>query len=376
MGHWATNFLLLLASCVCGIAIVEFGWYCFTSIEPQYRDEAELDRQYMLFGGGKEGVFQNIGDFFLYQPASVIHRATYFDTREGWVKEFEYEFDTNNIGLVQRESIDPAKPSVLILGDSFTEGQGAKPWFETLVPFFQEKHYQAINGGILGTGFSHWILLHDYLKGKNIAIKKLIVVFISNDYMRPIFYLRQQDIQCLYNYFDCIGDEWFYGMPPESQRHAFLEKLRKYRVNTINAPGFGNSLRKLLPATRKAYGMGRHLAIWVKWRLNARFHLFPEEDLVKDDSFYVKQVRYFSDLYGKDVIFVHLPDKDELDTGPDAEGIATRAAIRDAGAKLFDGFRGCGLTLSDYYVNDGHPNPAGYAKIATCVREAATEIFQ
>jgi hypothetical protein len=161
-------------------------------------------------------------------------------------------------------------------------------------------------------------------------------------------------------------------MPPDERRHAFLEKLRGYRRGLSRSnmtPG------NLLPATALAYRHARRLAAGTRDWLIARFHLFTEQSTVPAESYDAGQVRYFAGAYGKDVIFVHIPDRFELHDGVEASGIAARAAIREAGAKLFDGFERCGLTVSDFHVNDIHPNSAGYAKIAECVREAAKEIM-
>ena len=71
--------------------------------------------------------------------------------------------------------------------------------------------------------------------------------------------------------------------------------------------------------------------------------------------------------YGtENVAFVHLPQKDEIN-GPNDLGVKARRSIEDARGRLFDGFKLCGLTATDYHVHDGHPNQQGYGKIARCV---------
>jgi hypothetical protein len=371
MKQWLVNVLLVLASSVCGIAAIEVGWRFLESSRSPSPAETDYDRRYMLFGAGGQSAFRNVGDFFTYRPDSVIHSATYYDTDEGMVREYEYEFYTNNLGLVQRERIVSNKPSVLILGDSFTEGQGAEPWFEQIAPFFRAQNYQPVNGGLLGTGTRQWVLLHDYLKARHIDVRKLVVVLISDDYVRPVWNFPERVLACLADYRICVGDEDFHGMPPDAHRPAFLEKLRKYRTD----PDWKGSLKSRLPATAVAYRQARRLADGIRERLNALVAQSPSPESAADDSLDAKQIRYFFDMYGKDVVFVHIPDRNELKTGPEESGVLARAQIRMLGAKFFDGFERCGLTRADYHVNDGHPNAAGYAKIAVCVREAAKEIM-
>ena len=309
----------------------------------------------MLFGGSAGSAFQNVGRFFLYRPDSAIRSAAYFDTNKGLVKEYEYQFTTNNLGLVQKADVETGKPSALVLGDSFTQGQGAEPWFEQVAPFFAASNLQPINGGLLASGFRQWMLLHEHLKSRDIVIKKLVVVLISDDYERPVWNFPPHVLECLSNYLACVGDEEFYGMPPDSGRQAFLEMLRNYKDPLVSRA----RLRGLLPATTLAYGQARRLA----------------GAAMADDARDSRQIRFFTDRYGENMIFVHLPELEELRDGLDETGLAVREAIRQSGARLFDGFKHCGLTVEDFYVHDHHPNAAGYVKIADCVREAAKEIM-
>ena len=80
-------------------------------------------------------------------------------------------------------------------------------------------------------------------------------------------------------------------------------------------------------------------------------------------------------LYGpENVAFIHLPQKDEVGYGPNNLGLRARRAIEAAGGKLFDGFKLCQLTGTDYYVNDDHPNKDGYTKIAACAANVIKEL--
>ena len=101
--------------------------------------------------------------------------------------EYDYRLRTNNYGLAQATDIMPGRRSLLLLGDLFTEGQGAEPWFRLISPVIDELGYQPINGGVLGTGFHQWLNLDRYLAAQNIQVRKLLVLFISDDYHRPVW---------------------------------------------------------------------------------------------------------------------------------------------------------------------------------------------
>ena len=72
--------------------------------------------------------------------------------------------------------------------------------------------------------------------------------------------------------------------------------------------------------------------------------------------------------------FIHLPRKEEIDSGPDVFGLKARRAIQEAGGRLFDGFKLCGLVAADYHPNDLHPNSRGYGKIAACTMSVIKEM--
>lgn len=343
----------------CGVMIVELAWRVLRGPAP-----AEV-RRYLLLGAPTGSALQNVGRSFQYQPNSLIHAAAYFDSHGGVVKEYEYQFATNNMGLVQKADVAPGRASALLLGDSFTEGQGAEPWVEQLAPFLVASGYQPINGGLFGTGFEHWILLHDRLREHGMVITKLIVVLISEDYERAAWNLRPEVLSCLSDYRNCVGDEEFYGLPPEGSRATFLTSLSRYRSAR-------QRLRSWFPATTEAYGHTRQIAAGARDWLKTQLHGGPA---IADDVVRARRVRFFAELYGTNVIFVHLPTRDELRDGMDPLGEAARKAIRESHAKFFDGFTRCGLAIGDFHVHDGHPTAAGYSKVAACVREAAREIM-
>jgi len=74
------------------------------------------------------------------------------------------------------------------------------------------------------------------------------------------------------------------------------------------------------------------------------------------------------------VAFLHLPQKNKIAGQPNDLGLAARRAIEAAGGTLFDGFKLCQMTPSDYFLNDDHPNARGYSKIATCAGEVASSL--
>jgi hypothetical protein len=311
----------------------------------------------MLFKGeGQSSVFKNVNNIFVYQPNQKIESTTFYYVNEEWVKEYDYIIPTNNLGLVQTTPTLSNKDSLLLLGDSFTEGQGAYPWFEG----FREKlniDLQLVNGGILGTGFQSWKLLHDNLIAKDIKVKKLVIVFISDDYSRGVFNMPTKVLSCIHNAHLCIGNEYFYGKPEDNKLAEFLENLRAYRersqgvLDSSTVKGF---LKALLPGVATVY---QFLNGFFQSDVNIKLNSAAIEALVAQ--------------YGSDVLFVHIPQKDEIELGRiTRRGKEVVDKIKSVNGVFFNGHSECRFETTDYFINDGHPNAQGYEKISQCVRDA------
>ena len=143
------NIALAAASLLVCLIILEL---VASTVEPKnfYRWEDRL----MFFSGGN--IFENFEGGFKYAPNRKIGSETYYinaDDRSKLDLEFKYTVRTNNLGLVQMTDTAPEKPAILLLGDSYMEGQGASPWFYKLEAGMAEAQsaYQLLNGGILGT---------------------------------------------------------------------------------------------------------------------------------------------------------------------------------------------------------------------------------
>jgi hypothetical protein len=351
--------LLVLVGTVVGVVLMEVAWrvYSFAvAEEPVYHWKKRI-----MFFEGEGSIFRNVNRIFTYVPNSTIHsRAVYFSDSD-YVVEYDYRFRTNNFGLVQDNDLVRRKKSVLLLGDSFTEGQGAEPWFRQLRPQIERFGYQAINGGIFGTGFLQWWHLHHHLSENGIAIEKLVVLFISGDYIRPVWNFPDRVLRCTTALEHCDGSEGYYRLPPPEREASWVSKIREVRTpkrTAIKPPTLKEQLKRAAPATYQVY---RLLKDWMNTASA------PPSNAANEEWVAAQVIAEMVARYGVgNVVFVHLPQKHELDE-PTAEGLRVRQAIASAGGQLVDGFKQCGLTPDDYFEIDGHPNPAGYNKIVVCV---------
>lgn len=356
-----TALLLGLAAIILGVLLLETAYRVIQLTKP-VKQVSGNDRVIFADGGGT--IFQNRDDIFTYIPHNEVRYVTAFFSGAGFETEYDYRIRTNNFGLVQDNDIEPERKSLLLLGDSFTEGLGASPWFRLLAPEVEKLGYQPVNGGLLGTGFEQWLKLDRYLKRADIDVEKVMVLFISNDFIRPVWNFTPNNLSCLVSLSECrIDRAVLYRLPPEKELDRWMDKIRQSREETSPLEA---DFAYFLPATHHVYQ-------FLRQKLG---HSEMKERLEEGQQESQAAIRQLIASHGgKNVAFVHLPQKDEIDR-PSSLGLEARRAITDAGGKLFDGFRLCRLTARDYFPNDDHPNQAGYGKIEACVSDIAKTLAE
>ncbi len=344
--------LLVIASTMIGILLFEATCWLFL---PPAKDiniyHILLDR--VFFFDGRGSIFEDHGPIFTYLPHNDVTNLTVFTLNHGYTVEYHYQYHTNNLGLVQDSDVVPGRDSLLLLGDSFMEGLGAEPWFRLISPQIAKLGYQPINGGLLGTGFASWLKLDRYLEGKNVGIRKVVVVFISDDYHRRVVNFTPSMLQCLRATALCdVHRDSYFRLPPQQELASWIAKIGSARQQMTKKSWLVEHVEAALPAS---YRIFRVLKLWALDSLSQA----PQQSRAA--------IAALIKLHGpNNVIFIHLPQKDET-TGPDRLGLLARRSIAEAGGRLFDGFKLCGMTPADYYSHDDHPTKDGYAKIAACV---------
>jgi hypothetical protein len=356
------NVLVSMVSILIGILIFEaMAGYI---IKANFVNEGANDRsrRYMLFGT-KDGLpaFRNQENIFTYNPNSTIRAVTFYENGPALHKEYDYLFRTNNFGLVQKLDINKNRPSTLVLGDSFTEGQGAIPWFYALEELNSTNQAQLINGGLLGTGFAQWKILHDMLEASDIHIDRVVVPFISDDYQRVVWNFPNQVLDCLGDIKNCKGNEGYFPLPKIDEMEAFVNQLRSFRDKEYEVKQANKDQRFF----RKYFPSIRFIWKYLKNDYKLRF----ANSNVEAIDFLIKK-------YGKRIVFLHLPTQEEIEHGniPNYVGMLAREKINNLGGELIDGFKACGLESSDYFNFDPHPNPNGYKKISSCVKKAIEDL--
>jgi hypothetical protein len=367
----SSQWLLIVPSIALGMLLIELFWHLF--LAPNTYDWTRyMQSRRIVFLDGREGIFENHEDIFTYLAHNEVRNVTaFFDDRDltiedrGFTIEYDYRFRTNNWGLVEDTDIVPERRSLLLLGDSFSEGQGAEPWFRQISPLIEQLGYQPVNGGLLGTGFEQWLKLDRYLAAQQLQTASVVVVFISDDYWRPVWKFSPAAFRCLSALTLCdIGQGYLYRLPPSDELPSWIEKIKTVRTPVVRELWLKARLEALLPATSRVYQLvsqQRH-----KQPADAR----PDDEALRSNAAIAGLIR----RHGRDnIAFLHLPQKEESG-GSEASGLQARRAIAAGGGRVVDGFQLCGLTPADYYLNDDHPNRAGYTKIARCVGKVISQL--
>jgi hypothetical protein len=333
----------------------------------------QWDRRLMFFSEGHN--FRNAKwGGVAYQPHRLIHAQTYYITNVDPPElraEYDYRYTTNANGLVQLNEFTDSKPAIVFLGDSFAEGQGARPWFYGLERDWpQSAPYQVVNGGILGTGVEAWGRLYRELSTE-LNIEKAVILYISDDWTRPVWQFPQQTLDCLKAAAQCQGSEDFYGLPEDPiEAQAQITRIAQYRIDYLSRLRTSTNViqrssvyqKVVLPAFHRLYGFLQTGS----FRSGA------------DKQFEISKgvaTNIVAELGRDNVLFMYLPEKSELDAGPKWYGRKANDFIAQSGFAFVDGHAKCGLSIQDYYERDGHPNASGYAKIGACVKSAIEGAF-
>lgn len=334
------------------VLLIEIAWRVFAKPSTALKD---YDTRYRLIGTQNPSeVFRNVDDYFLYLPHESVRTVAWYDTPAGWVKEYDYSFRTNNLGLVQATDVQPGRPSILFLGDSVTEGQGAAPWLDRIHQRIAATGFQPVHAGLFGTGFEQWLRVHNHLLQVGVAIDRVVVIFIDSDDRRPLWNFPEHMLHCLRDFNTCDGSEGLFGLPEDAAQLPFVARMRQLRQSALptNVTGLRYALRSLFPATVEAYSFVSYVLDTTYIRGN------------------IAAIERLLATYDDRIIFVHVPHRWSIAHGISADSIRPRRVIEKHGGLLFDGLTRCGLAAEDFHPNDGHYNEQGYQKLSECVMKA------
>ncbi len=356
-----SNIFLVLASTFITLIILELLLsFNYRKLNKTNNLSFSFER-FMLFQEGK--VFKNVDRIFKFHPEKKILSETFYYIDGYFKKEYSYYIKTNNFGLVQDNNIYKNKPSILFLGDSHIEGQGAEAWINHFNGKF--KGYQLINGGIFSTGPQQFELIESHIS-ENFNVDKVIFFYIGDDFRRGVFNISNETLNCLKNNEKCIGNENYYGFNlSEKDPINFLTFLRNYRIEYIqNIPKF-KKYRRLI---KKKIS---NLFIF-KLPINFLKIKFYNSNNVKIKKNF-QSVDNLNKKYKDNIIYIQLFSKPEIIEGKSYETIYAEKFIK----KISNNHFVCNFdkNLDNFHQIDSHPNAKGYRNLYECVENIMKSNF-
>lgn len=338
--------LACLASIVMVCVVVEgllrFEWVQLPAVYESYQfaeHPAGFRDQHMAFG---------------FTPSRSYREAVVHARANDVLVEYDITFHVNNAGLVQERDIRRETAYTVVVGDSFTQGTGAPPWFYDLEAGFS--NLPLANLGIGGTGVTHWAHALRWFEQTQAPVRNAVVLYITDDFLRPYWEARASDdglSLCYEKECRLVASPYRPGSP------EFLIEDGRQRLGRTSS--VIDAMKQRARALLSQFRTGE-LAI------NARRWYFRYRP--GDSPFLTTNKTSWSELSaGYNVLFaLHLPQKEEAGSGqwtPLSREI--KAYVEGTGVRTIDGLSTCGLQADDYFARDIHPNAKGYGKIRACL---------
>tara|TARA_B100001057_G_scaffold498091_1_gene604065 strand:- start:1001 stop:2086 length:1086 start_codon:yes stop_codon:yes gene_type:complete len=346
------KFLLLFSSLALAIFIAEI--FCSIIFASKFdKNNFTQEPGYMLYEQGD--VFINADKVVKYHPNKKILTKAFVYVDNNFKEAYSYEIETNNFGLVQKNDLQKDVPSILILGDSFTEGQGEAAWVNKFGGIFKE--YQIIGGGILATGPQQFAFMEEHVSTKY-DIDKILFLYIGHDIRRSPFMISKQQFSCLKNYKDCEGNEIFFGFPLKSKKpDNFLNNLRDNRIENFENLSFKKRTKiKIKNFFSQSYVLNFTIS-------------FLKEKFYKSKNIKIKKnlaaMKKLNDKYGDNIYFVNLKTFHEVLYQNEYETNFAEKYIKN----ITNNYYTCDFenNLDFFDPLHGHPNKEGYDYLFNCI---------
>jgi hypothetical protein len=277
--------------------------------------------------------------YYKIAPEMPYTEVAYYPDMNGKAsKEYECTYRSDRLGFLSN-SVAYEDASILLLGDSFVQGQGGCEWLPRLREQTRAKIYSA---AIQGHGFAHWEKIVSDLAGVR-KPEKILVVFTTDDFFRAQSQVGQSQLACLDDITRCTNHYWY---PIDNSMQELAQARLKRRHD---GPDFfadpKTSLKAMFPAS---FGV---------LRMIAGYERAPVVNMANSRRIVAKFAKTF------DTRLIWIRSREHTDE-PREQVVAS--ALRDDGLIASH----CSLPSDGYLPRDGHPNSKGYDALRNCVEAA------
>lgn len=302
-------------------------------------------------------VYEDRGEgVWTYRPHLSIREAAVYlvpsltTLKRSYVVEYDCRMRSNNLGLLQVNDVAAGADATVIVGDSFTAGQGGCPWFDRLQA--RRPSEQLVNGGLLGTGVDQWRRLVGHLQQQGVSIKRLLVIMIADDFKRPVWNWKG-------------ANEDF--MPPvaDDESHAqLIDRTARRAAARFPDDGSIDFVKRVMKQYSYVYKFTSRANQAVKDLIRS-MRRGPQDD----PGVWQRNVEALRALKGLGVPIGVVLVPQRIETGLVAPQHDRRLAIDALNANGVP-FSLCPLVQADFMPRDDHPNAQGYDKLVDCADKA------
>ncbi len=347
---------IVLLSTIISFFIAEYSYRYFSN------EDSNLT---MLFEVGDN--FKNHDGYFKYFPNEEIRSVTlYSKSAPTSIDDLEIEYDylihTNNLGLVMQRDVYSNESVIFVIGDSFTEGQGASPWFYELENSYDVTKPKILNLGILGTGPQQWENLASATsKELGLDVVATVVNIIPVNMLRNVWTFGEQELNCL-NHGSCNYVFGFQGYEFLSQESD--DDIKRSVLSSLTNDEILNSSSELSFGTIK--------------------------DVLKQSQIIVDLYRIFNERKSPELLsnMASILALREAVSGNFYVNVVSQKSINSSNyednkisQQLIDflnknqiRYKWCDIPVDGFHKNDGHPNANGYKILLECTMDALEEL--
>lgn len=319
-------------------------------------------------------IFQNRGDnLWTYRPHTDIREAAVYATlsalppRPRFVVEYDCRMRSNNLGLLQDDDVAPGTAVTVVVGDSFTAGQGGCPWFDRLQA--RRPGDRLVNAGLMGTGFEYWARLLKFIRNQGIVVERLLVIAISNDFKRRAGEWSKAALACL----DDNVCPHAYLLQPAGLAEPESELIRRAAATFSKRFAGRNSIdfiRWYLDDHSFLLKFGERAKRTLRAMIEGSNADTPNTALAAIIPETAAALASFKAL-GIPIQVLMVPQRNEIGLlGDTVDPAAAVATLQSNGVA----YRWCPLSREDFMPNDGHPNRQGYDKLVACADQVLTDM--
>jgi hypothetical protein len=347
----------------------------FVTVEYSYRFILEkgskntLKYRTMLFESGKN--FLNYEGYFKYFPNVEIRSLTLYSklnpkVLEDIEVEYDYIIRTNNYGLVMQSNLIHNDRVFFVIGDSFTEGQGASPWFYDLENLYDVSPKKLVNLGILGTGPMQWEnLARSLTKELMLNVDGSIVNIIPGDMSREVWTFKERELNCLhytlcdYN-FGFQGYNFNFSEDYENIKLSIMKRLSV--INGVSATQANSGTDLIKNFVKRSHVVSDLYTKFISDRKESPHKIFNETSLLalKDAA--------------NGNLYVNLVSLKDVNSTNFANYIYARELVNFLEINNIN-YSWCDIPYAGFHTNDGHPNANGYKVLRKCTEDALSKLI-